>query len=313
MLNLGREAVATALPYTALVDALDEAFRHGIDAPARQHYALPVAGEPDGALLLMPAWQSGRALGIKVATVFPGNAARGLASVNASYLLLDGTTGQPRATLDGSELTLRRTGAASALASRYLSREDARELLVVGTGGLAPHLAAAHAAVRPIDRVLVWGRRPARAAAVCDALELPGATVAVAEDLQAACRSADIISCATLSTEPLLRGSWLRGGQHVDLVGAYTPQMRESDDEVIRRARVFVDTRAGARDEAGDLLQAIEAGAFRLDDIAAELAELAQGKRPGRCSDDELTVFKSVGCALEDLAAALLVAAHHGC
>lgn len=312
MLTVDRDAVAAALPYAALVHALEAAFRGDYDMPARTHHGVPVPGAADATLLMMPAWQAGKSLGVKIATVFPDNQKQGIASVNASYLLLDATTGLPRVLLDGTELTLRRTACASALASRYLSRPDAATLLMVGTGKLAPHMIAAHAAVRPIERVLVWGRNRDKAAAIVAALGLPGVDAEVASSIEAGLADADVVSCATLATQPLIAGSALRHGQHVDLVGAFNPSMREADDDALARARVYVDTRAGAFGEAGEIVQGFERGIICESDIVAELCELARDPGLGRRATDEITLFKSVGCALEDLVAATLVAANTG-
>jgi ornithine cyclodeaminase len=223
------------------------------------------------------------------------------------YVLLDGATGHPRAIIEGEALTLRRTAATSALASRLLSRADARTLLVVGTGALAPWMAEAHCAVRPIESVLVWGRRAERTAAMAAVLRARGVPAEAATDLERAVRAADIVSCATTSREPLVRGAWVRPGTHVDLVGAFTPQMRECDDALVSAARVFVDTYAGALQEGGDLVQPLAAGAIARGHVLAELAELARGEHAGRTGAAEVTLFKSVGTALEDLAAASLV------
>jgi hypothetical protein len=187
---------------------------------------------------------------------------------------MDGTTGHPLALIDGEALTLRRTAASSALASTYLSREDARTLVVVGTGALAPYMAEAHCAVRDIARVLVWGRhadRAERTAATLAARGLPAQAVA---DLEGALAEADIVTCATTAREPVVRGAWVRGGTHVDLVGAFTREMRESDDDLVARAEVFVDTYAGALKEAGDLVQPIDDGAITREHVRAELAQL---------------------------------------
>ena len=218
--------------------------------------------------------------------------------MQASYILTSAVTGEPLALIDGLELTLRRTAAASALASKFLSRSDARRLLVVGTGNLAPHLAAAHAAVRPGIEVEFWGRRPEKAAEASRSPLLRGLRTGTAADLEAAVRAADIVSTATLATEPLIFGDWLRAGIHVDLVGGFTPGMREADDEAMRRSTVFVDTRDGALVEAGDLTQPIESGALAPDDVAADLYELCRGEHGGRGTADEITLFKSVGAAL---------------
>jgi ornithine cyclodeaminase/alanine dehydrogenase-like protein (mu-crystallin family) len=299
--------VHSALGYPELIEALREAFkRDGEPMPLRQAYDVGVHGT-SARLLTMPAWIRGEALGVKLVTVFPQNAERGLGAVSSLYFLLDGQTGQPRAMIDGEALTNRRTAAASALASGYLSRTDSRTLLIVGTGHVARHLAAAHRAVRPIEKVLVWGRSPERARALADTLVRQGVNATPVLDLAEALSQADIVSCATTSTEPLVRGALLRPGTHVDLVGAFTPQMRESDDEVISRSRVFVDTRAGALAEAGDLLQPIAAGRWSADRICGDLHELTTGAKQGRLDRDDITLFKSVGAAIEDLAAASLL------
>jgi ornithine cyclodeaminase len=297
-------AVHAALDFPALVDALRHAFVRGASAPVRASHEVTPEGDR---LLLMPAWD-GDGLGVKIVTVFPGNRKRGVASVAALYVLMDGATGHPRALIDGEALTLRRTGAASALASGYLSRRDARRLLVVGTGALAPTMAEAHCAARPIEHIDVWGRSLQRAAVTAARLVARGLPARAVADLDRALADADIVTCATTATEPILRGATLRPGMHVDLVGAFTRYMRESDDEAVRRARVFVDTFAGALAEAGDLVTPLAAGSIARGHVLAELADLCSGRHPGREHDDEITLFKSVGTALEDLCAARLVA-----
>jgi len=307
VLNFDARQIAGYLPYDQLIDALDAVFREDPDAPDRVHYGVPAGDSAPGTLLLMPAWREGAVLGVKIATVFPDNARLGLPAVHASYVLMDANTGVPQAVMDGTELTLRRTACASALASRFLAREDAHRLLMVGTGNLAPHLVRAHSAVRPLTEIIVWGRRRAAAEAVAASLADLSARVIVADDLQAATGEADIISCATLADRPMIEGAWLAPGQHLDLVGAFTPQMSEANPEAVAAAEVFVDTYAGATAEAGDLIKAASAGCFSLHDIRADLAELAQGRHPGRKTPGEITLFKSVGAAIEDLAAAQLV------
>ena len=299
---------ADLLPWGALIEALERGFERGCEMPVRHHHRVASpAGDPEATLLLLPAWTAAGYLGVKVATVFPGNVSRGLGAVQASYILCSAVTGQPLALIDGLELTLRRTGAASALASKFLARSDARRLLVVGTGNLAPHLAAAHAAVRPDLEIEFWGRRPEKALEASRSPLIHGPRAAAAPDLEAAVRQADIVSTATLATEPLVLGPWLQPGVHVDLVGGFTPAMRETDDEAVRRSTVFVDTRAGALTEAGDLTQPIESGALDPTDIAADLYELCRGGHAGRRAEAEITLFKSVGVALEDLFAAILL------
>jgi ornithine cyclodeaminase/alanine dehydrogenase-like protein (mu-crystallin family) len=296
--------VHAALPYPELVEALRAAFAEGADAPVRSSY--PVTPEGDR-LLMMAAWRPGQDVGVKLVTVFPRNRERGLASVSALYVLLDGATGHPRALLDGEALTLRRTAATSALASRYLSRPDSGCLLVVGTGALAPYMAAAHCSVRPIRRVLVWGRAAERARTLANSLVDEGLPAELVTDLATGLAAADIVTCATTAREPVVLGAQVRPGTHVDLVGAFTRDMRESDDALVAKAELFVDTFAGALQEAGDLVQPLEKGSLDRSRILAELADLVTGRHEGRASAASVTVFKSVGTALEDLCAARLV------
>ena len=299
--------VVTRLQPKALVSALERMFRDGCTTPLRHHHTVPVPGAPDGTLLLMPAWRAGAYIGIKVVTIFPGNSRRQLPAVSAAYLLANADTGAVLAMIDGGELTARRTAATSALAARYLARADAAVLLIVGTGRIARQLAQFHVALRPKLKVVrIWGRSPARAAALVDELCAVGIEAGVASNLSAAAAEADIISAATLSVEPLIHGDWIRGGTHVDLVGGFTPGMREADDVLIKKARVFVDTREGAMREAGDIVSPVASGILRADEVG-DLQDLCSGTRPGRQHRDEITVFKSVGAALEDLAAAILV------
>ena len=308
MRTIGPDEVHRLLDYPSLVKALREMFRDGCEVPPRHHHAIPAAppAAGPGTLLLMPAWQPGRALGVKAVTVFPDNARRrAMPAVHGTYLLLDPATGMPAALIDGTALTARRTAAASALAAGFLARVDSAVHLVVGTGALAPHLAAAHRAVRPIRRTLVWGRDPAKAAALAARLSEQGIPSAPASDLAAAVAAADIVTCATLARTPLIRGAWLKPGTHLDLVGGFTPEMREADDEAVRRARVYVDTEMAIR-EAGDIVRPLRSGALARERIAGDLFSLVRGACRGREEAGEITLFKSVGSALEDLAAARL-------
>jgi ornithine cyclodeaminase/alanine dehydrogenase-like protein (mu-crystallin family) len=299
--------VHAALGWPVLVDALREAFVAGAQVPLRHVHAIR-PGE-HARLLLMPAWREASdtqraALGVKLVTVYPANRARGAATVGSLYILLDGVTGHPRALVDGEAITLRRTGAASALASQYLSREDSRVLAVIGPGRLAPYMVRAHRSVRPIDRVVVWGRDPARAGALAEALRAEGMDASAEPDIARAVGQADIVTCATTSREPLVRAAHVRPGTHVDLVGGYAPDMREADDTLVAQAAMYVDTRSGALAEAGDLVQPMRAGMFSRDQVKADLHQLCRGERRGRSSREAVTVFKSVGSALEDLCAA---------
>ncbi|MXN64346.1 ornithine cyclodeaminase family protein [Stappia sp. GBMRC 2046] len=307
MLHLDERATREALEWRPLVEALREMFKTGCEMPVRHHHDFKVPGEADGTLLLMPAWLPGKYIGVKMATVVPGNGARGLQAVMANYCLSSGMTGEMLAMIDGGELTARRTAATSALAADYLARKDARHLLVVGTGRIARNLVPAHAAVRKIEYVRVWGRDPGKALAFAEEIAREeGIACAPVSDLDEAVSQADIVTAATLSDVPLIRGEALREGTHVDLVGAFKPSMRESDDEAVRRSSVFVDTRAGALKEAGDIIQAIEAGAIDAEAVKGDLFDLARGGQPGRSNDSEITLFKMTGAALEDLAAGIL-------
>ncbi|MBL6933752.1 MAG: ornithine cyclodeaminase family protein [Rhodospirillales bacterium] len=303
---ISREDLQDTLDYASLIDAIDTMFRDGCTTPVRHHHSIETPDGINPTLLLMPAWREGDVIGVKIATVFPENGARDLPAVMGSYMLIDGNSGTPLAMLDGTELTARRTASASGVASRYLSREDSSTLLMVGTGVLAPHLIRAHATVRPIRNVLVWGRNPEKAEAVVQGLAGESFSVCVAASLKEAVPKADIISCATLSRAPLIHGKWLLQGQHLDLVGGFTPEMREADDECVKRARIYCDTRAGAMKEAGDLVQPLAGGAIVIEDIIGDLFEMSRGQCPLREDADEITYFKSAGTALEDLAAAKL-------
>jgi len=298
--------VRRLLDYPALIDALAEGFHDGATVPLRHHHTIETEAGKEAVLLIMPAWRTGHVIGVKTVTVFPDNSASGLPGVMGTYMLLDGRTGTPRALIDGQSLTVRRTAAASALAARYLARDDAATLLMVGTGSLAPELIAAHSAVRPISKVLVWGRRPDRADELAEEMRAAGHAAEPVDDLEAGVRAADVVSCATMAHEPLVRGDWLRPGQHLDLVGAFTPAMRESDDECVRRAEVYVDTIEGALKEGGDIVQPINDGVIGRSDIKGDLFALTRGEAAGRERDDAITLFKSVGTALEDLVAAEL-------
>lgn len=302
--------IAGLLSFPALIDALEAAFRRRITVPVRHHHAMP---RPDGeaTLLLMPAWTAegteDDVFGTKLVSVFPGNGARGIDSINGLYVLNSGATGEPLVVMDARALTVWRTAAASALAARYLAREDASRLAVIGAGALAPYLARAHASVRPIRSIAIWNRTLAKAEAMAVSLRAEGFDARAEADRGAAIAGADIVTSATLSPQPLIEGLYLNPGQHVDLVGGFTPTMREADDEAIRRSRVYVDTRAGAGKEAGDIVIPLASGVLAVDGIHGDLFELTAGTAKGRGSDQEITLFKSVGTAIEDLAAAELV------
>jgi len=293
------------LAFAPLVDALRAMFAAGCELPPRQ--VLELAG-PDAepvTSLVMPAWQAGGCYGVKVVNIAPGNAARGLPGLHATYVLYDASTGVPLAWIDGDEITARRTAATSALAASWLAPAGARHLALLGAGRIANLLAEAHRVVRPIERVTVWARAPARADALVDALRSQGFDAGAAPSVEAAVAEADIVSCATLARAPIVFGRWLAPGSHLDLIGSFTPAMREADDDCLAAAQVFVDSDDAAT-KSGDLIGPLARGVVDRDAIGT-LAELARGRRdPGR-SPGQRSVFKSVGSALEDLAAAMLV------
>jgi ornithine cyclodeaminase/alanine dehydrogenase-like protein (mu-crystallin family) len=303
---LDAAATTAALPFAQLVPALQSLFAQGCEVPPRHVHEVAVPGCEAFTSLIMPAWIPGRYYGIKTVNVAPGNARRGLPGLHASYLLCDGSTGQPLAVIDGDVITHRRTAAASALAARWLARPDARHLLVVGAGQIARMLPEAYRAVRPIDQVSLWARDGTKAEALAAQLREQGLPARAVTDLQAACGAADIVSCATLATEPLVHGAWLRPGTHLDLIGSFTPAMREADDACFAGASLYLDTEEALK-KSGELLGPMSRGVFRPEDVCGTLAALCRGEAAGRSSPSERTVFKSVGTALEDLAAAILV------
>jgi alanine dehydrogenase len=289
-----------------LVEPLRRGFLSGAVNPPRAHYEIDTPARPH-TLLLMPAWQAAGDIGVKIVTLFPDNAARGLPSVNGAYLLLSGQTGEPRALIDGRALTLLRTAAVSALAADLLAPAGPEVLLMVGTGALSRYLIEGHLAVRKYRSVLVWGRDAHKAAAVTRDLAARGWPVSAANDLQTAARSADVISCATLAEQPLIQGAWLKPQCHLDLVGSFRPFMREADDACMRNAFIVVDTLA-ALEESGDLAHPLANGIMPAASIVLLKDQAAQPEGAARAAK---TVFKSVGVALADLAAAVEILERH--
>jgi len=310
MLSLDAAATHERLPVTALIDALRVMAVEGCVVPQRQVHTLAEGAAP-GRLLLMAAWQPGRYLGVKTVTVFAANTTRGLPSLHAVYTLFDSATGVPLALIDGAALTARRTACVSALAASYLARADAMRLLVVGAGRVASLVPLAMAAVRPLEQVRVWNHRSEGAHTLARTLCEQGLRAEATDDLHGAVQQADIVSCATLSTQPLIRGEWLQPGTHLDLIGSFAPDMREADALCVGRARVFVDNDE-ALAKAGELLLAIAQGTFERDALQGTLEQLCRGQRGGRTNASEITLFKSVGSAWQDLAAARLVIDREG-
>lgn len=300
-------AVRAATPWPELVEAIAEVLGDpGALAPERHVHALALPDGAQGSLLVMPAWRSGDVIGVKAVTYFPTNAGGTIPTINAGYLLFDGQSGRLVATLDGDELTVRRTAAVSALAARHLARPDAGRLLVVGTGQLAPAVACAHSHGRRVASVEVWGRNARRADDVAGALAAQGLPARAVDDLDAAVAGAELITCVTGATEPLIAGRLLQPGAHLDLIGSFRPDMREADDDAVRRAALFVDTRPDAV-LAGDLARPLAAGVIDETAVLADLADLVSGRHPGRSVPEQITLFKSAGFALADLAAAQMV------
>ena len=312
MHHFDRDTTRLALPFDRLIPALRDLFVAGCEVPLRHTHSLADPDNLDGmanTVLIMPAWQPGKFMGIKTVNIFPGNSARGLPGLFSTYTLYDAQTGQPLAQIDGNEITSRRTAAASALAASYMAWPEARTLLVVGCGRVGSLIPAAYRAVLPLEQVLLWDRTAAHAEALALRLHAQGMNATATPDLQAAVGQADVVSCATLATAPLLQGHWLRPHSHLDLIGSFTPLMREADDACFAGARLVVDT-PEALQKSGELLGPMSRGVFTANSVAGTLADLCRGITPGRKDSTGRTVFKSVGTALEDLAAAMLVWRH---
>ncbi|MEM6316974.1 MAG: ornithine cyclodeaminase family protein [Bacteroidota bacterium] len=306
LLFFSGQQLEAVLSYEKLVVALRQAFQQDFIVPTRHHhnYANPSLGS-DSTLLLMPAWQIDGYLGVKMVTVTPQNSQRNLPAVQGIYILADTKTGTPLAYMDAKALTTLRTAATSALAATFLSKPNSQSLLMIGTGAMAPALIKAHATVRPIDKVFVWGRNFEKAMAIQQQFANAKYTVRAVETIEEIVAEVDIISCATFSKNPLLKGQWLTEGQHIDLVGSYQPDCREADDEVLQKASLFIDTEAAMK-ESGDLVIPLQTGVILSTDIKGDLTTLCQEKMSGRTNSQEVTCFKSVGYALEDLVAAKL-------
>lgn len=302
---LDAAATARLLPYPALIGSIREAFAGATEAPERSHHPIDRAPGSPVTLLLMPAWQAGGPIGIKIATVAPDNRNRGLPAIAAVYLLLDGETGQAQLMLDGATLTARRTAATSALASSFLWPGDCGLHLIVGAGAVAAELAQAHRAIRQVASTRIWARRPEQAHRLVESLRREGVPAEVSTDLAVDCRRADIISAATLAQEPLIRGAHLGSRVHLDLVGSYLPTLREADDDALRGAAIYVDNPIGALRESGELAIPLQRKVIALTDIRGSLNDLVAGRARGRSDDSPKTVFKSVGTAISDYGAAL--------
>ena len=302
-----RKNVASSLQYGILIETLREAFSSKITAPERVQHTIKNKNGSDATLLLMPAWKMGEHIGIKIVSVFPENATQNMSAVHANYFLMNANNGKPIAIMDGTELTLRRTACASALAADYLAKKNADTLLMVGTGNLAPHMIKAHCVVRDYSRILIWGRNEEKAERLALSLDIKDKEIVAKNDLKEALNVADVISCATLSQRPLILGDWIKPGKHLDLVGAFTPDMAEADSKAIAMSKIVVDTYEGALSESGELINALKEGCIHKKHILSDLIQLVMEEKNIRNDSNDITLFKSVGTALEDLAAAELV------
>ena len=302
-----RENVASSLQYGILIEALRKAFSSEITAPERVQHTIKNKNGSDATLLLMPAWKIGEHIGIKIVSVFPENTTNNMNAVHANYFLMNANDGKPVAVMDGTELTLRRTACASALAADYLVNKNVDTLLMIGTGNLAPHMIKAHCVVRNYSRILIWGRNEEKAERLALSLNMKDKEILAKNDIKEALNVADVISCATLTQKPLIMGDWIKPGQHLDLVGAFTPDMAEADSKAIAKSKVVVDTYEGALSESGELINALKEGRIKKEHILSDLRELVLEEKNIRKDSNDITLFKSVGTALEDLAAAELV------
>jgi ornithine cyclodeaminase len=299
------EEIEKVLSYPRLIAKLKEAFTQNYTTPERLKYQYRGAiSDIENTLLLMPSWQNNKDLGVKLVTVTPDNSNRSLPAVQGVYILFDIVTGKPSIIIDAKRLTTKRTAATSALASKFLSRKNSKVLLMVGTGALCKELINAHCSVRPIEKVLLWGRNFEKSQII--ASSFPKLDVIPIENIETGLNEADIISCATLSSNPLLFGRYLKNGQHVDLVGSYLPHSREADDEVIQKASVYIDAQHSKR-ESGELFIPLSEGILSESDILNDLVGLCSNDTFQRRSNEEITLFKSTGHAMEDLAAAQLI------
>ena len=298
-----KEEVARRSPYAALIDALASGLREPIESPPRIHFN---PNHDPSTVLIMPAWRPNRTMGTKIISIWPQNNAKGKSAVSAVYVLTSCDDGATLAVIDGTELTLRRTAATAALAARLLARPASRKLAVLGTGALSAHMAMAHHAVIGLTETTIWGREPGKAQAVVDALARVGIAARASTDLQRTLAQTDLVAAATTATQPFIRDEWVKPGTHLGLIGAFTASMAEAEPALLCRVSLFADTRDGVLEKGGEVWQAVHSGLIKASDVRAELAELVAlaPKVTGRSSEQEITVFKSVGFAALDLIAA---------
>jgi 1-pyrroline-2-carboxylate reductase [NAD(P)H] len=301
---ISAEEVHQALSFPALVDALQEAYAGNYSMPPRQVFLLDEGGSTNDAFAVLPSW-SDQLIAVKAFTYFP-DAQEPYKSLYSKVMLFDREHGEPLALVDGTTVTFWRTAGISGLATRLLAREDAETMLMLGTGNLAPYIIRANASVRDLKKIMVWGRTGSKAEAIVSLMgeEFPGIEILAIEDRQSACAEADIVVAATGSQEPVVLGEWIQPGTHTDFIGNHHASKRECDTELILKSKVYADSRVNAFKEAGEILVPIEEGVFSREGVVAELAEMCQGSATLRESDEEITLFKSIGMAMSDLVGA---------
>lgn len=301
---ISAEEVCAALSYPALVDALQDAYSKEFNMPPRKVFLLE-EGVSNDAFALLPSWND-TLIGVKAFTYFPENPKPKYASLYSRILLFDRKHGEPLALVDGTSVTFWRTAGISGLASRLLSRENSETLLLLGTGNLSTYIIRAQASVRSLKHVMVWGRTPANAEKVVNQMseELADIKFSVVTNLQEACGEADIVVSATGSHEPLVKGNWIKEGTHTDFIGNHHATKRECDTALVVKSKVYADSRDNCFREAGEILVPISEGAFKKEDVVAQLTEMCAEKAPLRENDQEITLFKSIGMALSDLVGA---------
>ncbi len=265
----------------------------------------------DDHLLIRAAWLQGNALGLKSATVFANNMVNyGLPAIHAIYTLFDGKNGKPTAVIDGTSMTYYKTAADSALGAKMLIGTNVTNMAMIGAGAMAPYLIQAHVEIhQTIEKVTVWNRSLSKAEKLADSISLPNVEIQVVENIESAVQNSQLVSCATMTVEPIICGDWLQPGTHVDLVGAFRPDMREADDKTIRKSKVFVDSRKTTIGEIGEITIPIETGVMQESDVLADLYELCSGKVKGRLSNDDITLFKNGGGGHLDLMTAKFISA----
>ena len=314
MLMLDADKILNSMSFTTLVDELATMHRDPIGLVDEMLMESRDTNDNVSHFFIRTGWQPEKALGAKVITVFPrNNQQREWPSIQAVYILFEGVNGTPIACLDGTALTWIKTATDSALGSRLLSRENIETMLMIGAGQMAPHLVSAHLAVRPsLKRVHIWNRTGDKAAALCASLaeKFPRIDFAPVSEIEAGAREADLVCSAIGCEAPIIHGAWLKPGAHVDLIGAYTPAMREADDECLRRGSLFVDARETTLHHIGELMIPLAKGVINEQDVLADLADLCQQRHAGRQSDTEITLFKNGGGGHLDLMCARILHQH---